>query len=300
MKLWIHLGHLHIEGRKMSKSLKNFISIDDYLRAQLTTAPADDFRIYCMQHKYNATLTYSTARVEEAAKLRAKFESFFASAKAVLASQSCLHPAPGAVERQRKPTVESQRLSALVQQTQKDVHAALGDDFNTPVVLNALSTLAGESVQYIALLLTSQTGAAQVYEHPIEPLLASATYIIRILTILGLRFPTSHALDAGVMLDSVAGSARTSDEASQASGVSDASIEAVVQFRATVREAALQGVKALRGKKKSGAALTETEQQLDVQLQAVLEACDASRDSLRGTLGIKVEDLGAISKWTRV
>ena len=27
VKLWLHMGHLHIEGRKMSKSLKNFITV---------------------------------------------------------------------------------------------------------------------------------------------------------------------------------------------------------------------------------------------------------------------------------
>ena len=29
---WLHTGHLHIEGRKMSKSLKNFITIQDALK----------------------------------------------------------------------------------------------------------------------------------------------------------------------------------------------------------------------------------------------------------------------------
>ena len=98
---WIHLGHLHIEGRKMSKSLKNFISINDYLNAQLTSAPADDFRLYCLQHKYHSTLTYSEARVQEAAKLRCKFESFFASVRLAMGA----YAAAGDV--QRRPTVES-------------------------------------------------------------------------------------------------------------------------------------------------------------------------------------------------
>jgi cysteinyl-tRNA synthetase len=29
---WMHAGHLHIDGRKMSKSLKNFITIQDALK----------------------------------------------------------------------------------------------------------------------------------------------------------------------------------------------------------------------------------------------------------------------------
>jgi cysteinyl-tRNA synthetase len=301
VKIWIHLGHLHIEGRKMSKSLKNFISIDDYFKSQLTSAPADDFRIYCMQHKYQATLTYSAARVEEAAKLRSKFESFFASTKALLTSPSGLQQT-GPVERRRRPTPDSTKLSALVQKTQLEVHHALGDDFNTPAALHSLSVLAGESVQYLNLLLTPSPSegaagsAVQVYQQPIEPLLSSATYIARILTTLGLRFPATFNFEASTVAS--VGTAEGAEGGAQ--GVSDASIDAIVQFRSTVREAALQGAKALRIKRKDGAALTEAEVQLEAQLKSILGACDASRESLRSSLGIKVEDLGVIGKWTRV
>jgi cysteinyl-tRNA synthetase len=88
-RLFLHVGHLHIAGRKMSKSLKNFISVADLLQATAATPPggqsgmvgasgdaggggvdecgaanrtwaiADAFRLYCMQHHYAATLQYS-------------------------------------------------------------------------------------------------------------------------------------------------------------------------------------------------------------------------------------------------
>jgi len=60
-RLFLHVGHLHIAGRKMSKSLKNFISIADALRGGTASpvANADAFRLYCMQHHYAATLQYS-------------------------------------------------------------------------------------------------------------------------------------------------------------------------------------------------------------------------------------------------
>eukprot|EP01032_Pedospumella_encystans_P027830 gene27830-31440_t len=82
---WIHLGHLHIEGRKMSKSLKNFVSIADYLQSNITSNAADDFRLYCLQHKYHATLTYSPMRVQDAAKFRNKMEHFSSSLRSALA-----------------------------------------------------------------------------------------------------------------------------------------------------------------------------------------------------------------------
>lgn len=66
----------NIEGRKMSKSLKNFISIRSYLESKLTSNPPDDLRLYCLQYKYQATLTYSIDRITEAANYRMKIENF--------------------------------------------------------------------------------------------------------------------------------------------------------------------------------------------------------------------------------
>ncbi len=67
---WIHTGHLHIQGRKMSKSLKNFITVREMLKQQGENQPhsggtreagreADIFRIFCLQHKYRGPVTYS-------------------------------------------------------------------------------------------------------------------------------------------------------------------------------------------------------------------------------------------------
>lgn len=56
VKHWIHTGHLHIEGRKMSKSLKNFITVREYLNAHPGGGEeaAEDFRMFCLMHKYSA------------------------------------------------------------------------------------------------------------------------------------------------------------------------------------------------------------------------------------------------------
>ncbi len=66
---WIHTGHLHIQGRKMSKSLKNFITVREMLKqgedhphgggTREAGRAADTFRIFCLQHKYRDPVTYS-------------------------------------------------------------------------------------------------------------------------------------------------------------------------------------------------------------------------------------------------
>ena len=98
---WIHTGHLYVKGRKMSKSLKNFITIremlgisssstsssnnhDDDDEAAPTTSeqqnnsawssPADDFRLWCLglSGAYRGPATYSKDRMEEARVIREK------------------------------------------------------------------------------------------------------------------------------------------------------------------------------------------------------------------------------------
>ena len=76
-KCWLHTGHLHIEGRKMSKSLKNFVTVNDYFESGGTS---DDFRIFCLTSRYAATVSYSQAKLADAAQTRASLEGFFSLA----------------------------------------------------------------------------------------------------------------------------------------------------------------------------------------------------------------------------
>ncbi len=72
---WVHTGHLHIDGLKMSKSLKNFITIRSLLKSDTSTShesifhsPSDDFRLWCLglSGSYRAPATYSESRLKEA------------------------------------------------------------------------------------------------------------------------------------------------------------------------------------------------------------------------------------------
>lgn len=53
---WIHTGHLNIMGLKMSKSLKNFVTVREYLDGHSAgrEAAAEDFRMFCLMHKYSS------------------------------------------------------------------------------------------------------------------------------------------------------------------------------------------------------------------------------------------------------
>jgi cysteinyl-tRNA synthetase len=59
---WIHTGHLNIQGLKMSKSLKNFITIQQLFKDGYT---ADEFRMLCATTPYNSTLDYTPVRLQQ-------------------------------------------------------------------------------------------------------------------------------------------------------------------------------------------------------------------------------------------
>ena len=110
---WIHTGHLYVKGRKMSKSLKNFVTIREMLgippqesafannntaNDNLTihaqkddsnnagSSPADDFRLWCLglSGSYRGPATYSKDRMEESRVIREKWVRF------LMDGQECL------------------------------------------------------------------------------------------------------------------------------------------------------------------------------------------------------------------
>ena len=50
------MGHLYIAGCKMSKSLKNFVTVRELLRTQ---CDAETFRLFVLLHKYHSSVDYS-------------------------------------------------------------------------------------------------------------------------------------------------------------------------------------------------------------------------------------------------
>ena len=74
---WVHTGHLHIDGRKMSKSLKNFVTVSEILgncSDSTLASPVDDFRLWCLglSGSYRGSATYSVDRMHQARDVRDK------------------------------------------------------------------------------------------------------------------------------------------------------------------------------------------------------------------------------------
>ncbi|MBB3288243.1 MULTISPECIES: cysteine--tRNA ligase [unclassified Rhizobium] len=109
--VWMHNGFVQVEGRKMSKSEGNFVTIHELLQTDKLggrTWPGEVLRLAMLMTHYREPIDFSVKRLEEAERLIAKWPTGDAS-------------------------------GAAPDQT---VLAALGDDLNTVAAIQALHALA--------------------------------------------------------------------------------------------------------------------------------------------------------------
>jgi cysteinyl-tRNA synthetase len=81
-------GHLHIKGFKMSKSLKNFITI----KQALETHTARQVRLCFLLHKYNSPMDYGDATMSQALAVERIFSEFFHNVKARIRRYRSISP----------------------------------------------------------------------------------------------------------------------------------------------------------------------------------------------------------------
>jgi cysteinyl-tRNA synthetase len=84
-RVWMHNGFLQVEGRKMSKSEGNFVTIHDLLETESfggRSWPGEVLRLAMLMTHYREPIDFSVRKLEEAAALIAKWRRRAAGAKA--------------------------------------------------------------------------------------------------------------------------------------------------------------------------------------------------------------------------
>ncbi len=71
-KHWLHVGHLHIQGQKMSKSLKNFITIQDALQQWSSRV----IRLCFMKHDWTRAMDFSDTGMQECKNIDKIFDQY--------------------------------------------------------------------------------------------------------------------------------------------------------------------------------------------------------------------------------
>ncbi|MFH1665513.1 MAG: cysteine--tRNA ligase [Candidatus Omnitrophota bacterium] len=167
---WIHNGLLTVNGEKMSKSLGNFITIEDFLARH---EDPDLLKIAFLNSLYRSPMDYSDEKIAEARRTKERI-------MILLDKIDRMGISPGEGE-------GSDRLSAdAIVKAQEAVHVlrerfdeAMNDDFNTPQAMAVIF----EAVKLGNDCVSDKSASAQERAH-----MASAikNYILRFSDILGL------------------------------------------------------------------------------------------------------------------
>lgn len=134
---FLHAGHLHIQGLKMSKSLKNFITI----RQALEVHSPRQLRLMFLMQPWDKSMNYSDQTVDDARAKEKYFKNFFGAVKSVLRNDF--------VSERQGWTAADRALFNTLNASQQKVHASLLDNFKTYEVIQHLVDLVQECNKYL-------------------------------------------------------------------------------------------------------------------------------------------------------
>ncbi len=244
VKVWCHPGPLLIQGRKMAKSLKNFITVNDLLDAQglgspeqaplrhvALADPADAFRLFCLRHPYRSAVTFTSDSLTSAGAQMARWSRFVRDAEAAAAvAWAKSLPGDGASSACKPSTLRwgerEVALARAAEELRAKVAAALADDLDGPAAVRELAA----AVDLGLGALTATEGNANPF-----PLFSVAHEVARTLKDLGfasVALPRSPFAPAVSLSD--AGPSKSSASADVAERI-------LSTFRDAVRTATLEG-----------------------------------------------------------
>ncbi|MBV98767.1 Cysteine--tRNA ligase, cytoplasmic, partial [Eschrichtius robustus] len=140
VRYFLHTGHLTIAGCKMSKSLKNFITIKDALKKH----SARQLRLAFLMHSWKDALDYSANTMESALQCEKLLNEFFLNVKDLLRAPV---EVAGQFEKWEDKEME---LNESFYDKKAAVHEALCDNVDTRTVLEEMRALVGQCNLYMA------------------------------------------------------------------------------------------------------------------------------------------------------
>lgn len=164
VKFFLHIGHLTINGCKMSKSLKNFVTIKE----ALTIYSNKQIRLMFLLHSWSDTINYSSDTMKPAIAIEKTFDEFF------LTVEDIKRKAYNASDKEIE-----EELNNKVKDFQDQIHIALCDSIDTRTVLELLRKIISNSHSYINIQYNNNLTPNY---NTLEPIVS---YVTRILQIFG-------------------------------------------------------------------------------------------------------------------
>ncbi|KAK5993724.1 putative cysteine--tRNA ligase [Cladobotryum mycophilum] len=142
VKYFLHMGHLSIAGSKMSKSLKNFQTIQDALA---TTYTSRSMRTVFLMGKWNDGVEISPDMRAQADNWESTVSNFFTNTKSWLA-EAGIESGVKSLSITDKPITG---LLAELEQAKKELEAALVNSIDTPRAMLVILKLVNTANSYI-------------------------------------------------------------------------------------------------------------------------------------------------------
>jgi len=273
---WVHTGHLHIDGLKMSKSLKNFVSIQEFLLAERAHAntdgqsalesPGDDFRLWCLglSGSYRGPATFCTKRLEEARVVRQQILRFLLDGQSWVEERTLESTTTKLWEK------EDVDLYATCQESRRFGMLALRNDLDGTEYLKKCLHIVSVGSVYLSKR-GKQTSS------PLEPMKMALSTLRDMLELVGVSEKTTR-----VGLDGQQGD--RSSSISQVAGGEEILADVLVKFRSSVRREALRDVKSGRGTENTLSILETTDRLRDLDLPRIgIEVLDEKSENEQDT-----------------
>jgi len=259
-----HTGHLHIRGLKMSKSLKNFITIKQALDGVDGMEPvrASTMRLMFCLGSYNSPCDYSDNMLANARSVEKKFKEYFLNVAAALRP---LDADPDARQRIGPPDAE---LLDAVKAAQAAVRARFLDDFDTPGAILALQGLVDATGAYLNRFDKAGDAPCSL------AVCAAARFVQQTFSKIGLGALCPAEIAATLETFPAPRSSTVAGGGESSAAALAPLLDAIAGFRDDVRGAGRDGDTA-----------------------RILSLCDALRDLTLPELGVRLEDKGSGSVW---
>ena len=141
-KIWTHVGMLTVSGQKMSKSLHNFITIQNFLKNH----SADVLRLIVAGSLYRSPMDYTESLALDAERTLSGITEFLAKIRHLVNSK---------IKNQKS------KSQIKIQKYEKELNRAMEDDLNTPEALAAIFGLINDVNKVIWNLSKAQAQTAE-------------------------------------------------------------------------------------------------------------------------------------------
>ncbi|EJD36147.1 hypothetical protein AURDEDRAFT_140124 [Auricularia subglabra TFB-10046 SS5] len=257
-----HMGHLSISGSKMSKSLKNFVTIRQATETGEWTPRR--LRIVFMMGGWLGGIEVTPEMRKAVEAWESTIDNFFTNVKALAAEEQQRGYSPQLFRAQEAA------LYADLQNSQNAMHAALCDSFNTPAALEILADVVSKTNVYMRE--NTKTAAKPDAYLSLAAVSEVARWITHMVRVFGF-VPGNDTIGWG------SGSA-TSSSSAPAEETLEPLARVLSRFRDTVKQGALAASKGGDGA---------------VFARDMLALCDTVRDDDLPPLGIALEDRNAVT-----